>query len=212
MHHDEDIPMLYFDQLATIAKHLDSIKYDTTISETKNLQKANTTINETKSYFIKMLDAMAKHGTLKSAKAILPKNRRSSTKLTRRKLKMLDTWHEWKQSEMKQLNQYHDQNMFGSPCPLPIGANVLDLIWTYAVKDDGTKKARCVCNGQPRFKGTVIFGYTFAKMLDHVASRIFWAIAAAKNLIVRGADASNTFAEASAPKLPLFVRIDQQYR
>ena len=128
MHHDEGIPMLYFDQLATIAKHLDSIKYDITISENKNIQNANTTINETKSYFIKMLDAMAKHGTLKAAKAILPKNRRSSTKLTRRKLKMLDTWHEWKQSEMKQLNQYHDQNMFGSPCPLPIGANVLDLI------------------------------------------------------------------------------------
>ena len=102
--------------------------------------------------------------------------------------------------------------MFGQPCPLPQDANVLDLLWTYLVKVDGTKKARCVCNGQPKFKGTVIFGYTFAKMLDHVASRIFWAAAASKNFVVQGADASNAFAEASAPDIPLYVRVDTQYR
>ena len=49
-------------------------------------------------------------------------------------------------------------------------------------------------------------------MLDHVGSRIFWGSAAAKNLIVRGADASNAFAEADAPDIPLFDRIDNQYR
>ena len=48
--------------------------------------------------------------------------------------------------------------------------------------------------------------------MDHVGSRIFWSIAAAKNLIVLGADASNAFAEADAPKHPLFVRINQPYR
>ena len=90
--------------------------------------------------------------------------------------------------------------MFGDPYELPINANVLDLLWTYLVKTDGTKKARCICNGQPKFKGTVIFGYTFAKMLDHVGPRIFWGTVASKNLIVRGADASNAFAEAKAQK------------
>ena len=49
-------------------------------------------------------------------------------------------------------------------------------------------------------------------MLDHVGSRIFWGTVAAKNLIVRGADASNAFAEASAPDIPLYVRVDTQYR
>ena len=62
----------------------------------------------------------------------------------------------------------------------------MDLLWTYLVKNDGTKKARCVGNGQPQFKGTVIFGYTiFAKMLDHVGSCIFWGTVASKNKIVR---------------------------
>ena len=49
-------------------------------------------------------------------------------------------------------------------------------------------------------------------MLDHVGSRIFWAATASKNFIVRGADASNAFAEAPPPKIPLYVRIDQPYR
>ena len=68
-----------------------------------------------------------------------------------------------------------------------------------------------VCNGKPSNKNTVIFGYTFAKMLDHVGSRIFWATAASKNFIVRGADASNAFAEAQAPKIPLYVRVDTPF-
>ena len=67
--------------------------------------------------------------------------------MTRRKLKDLDTWNEWKSSEHKQLDQYHHQKMFGKPCQLPPGANVLDLLWTYIIKTDGTKKARNVCNG-----------------------------------------------------------------
>ena len=49
-------------------------------------------------------------------------------------------------------------------------------------------------------------------MLDHVGSRIFWASVASKNFIVRGADASNAFAEAGPPKIPLYVRTDQPFR
>jgi hypothetical protein len=115
-------------------------------------------------------------------------------------------------AEWTQLDQYLDQKMFGQPCKLPPGANVLNLIWCYNIKDDGRKKARMVCNGKPSNKNTVIFGYTYAKSLDHVGSRIFWAAAAAKNFVVRGADASNAFAEADAPKIPLYVRVNDQYR
>ena len=74
------------------------------------------------------------------------------------------------------------------------------------------KKARCVCNGKPSNKNTVIFGHAFTKMLDHMSSRIFWAIAASRNYIVRGADASNAFAEADPPKIPLYVRVDTPFR
>lgn len=74
------------------------------------------------------------------------------------------------------------------------------------------KKPQCVCNGKPSDKNTQIFGYTFTKMLDHVGSRIFWAAVASNNFTVSGADASNAFAEADAPKIPLYVRIDTPYR
>ena len=212
LHHEHGVPMMYFDQLARISKHLHNIKNDISDQDESTQTKLDNSSDQSHQYLIKMLRAFEKYGTIRAAKAILPKNRRNSTKLTRRKLKKLPVWNLWQQSEFKQLDQYKDQQMFGEPCPLPHGANVLDLLWTYNVKVDGTRKARCVCNGQPKFKGTVIFGHTFAKMLDHVGSRIFWAAVASKNLIVRGADASNAFAEANAPDIPLYVRIDSQYR
>jgi hypothetical protein len=166
---------------------------------------------------INMMKAYLSEGTIQAAKAaipkaILPKSKQRSTKLTRRKLKKLDNWKDWQKSEWLQLDQYENQDTFGPPCELPVNANCLDLLWCYNIKDNGTLKARCVCNGKPSNKNTAVFGYTFAKSLDQVGSRIFWATAAAKNMIVRGADASNAFAEADAPKIPLFVRIDQQYR
>ena len=69
-----------------------------------------------------------------------------------------------------------------------------------------------VCNGRPSNKNTVVFGYMYAKSLDHVGARIFWAAAATKNFYVQGADASNAFAEAKAPEIPLYVRVNEPYR
>ena len=79
-------------------------------------------------------------------------------KLTRRYLLQQEDWPDWKNSEYKQLKQYEDQQTFGKPIPYPKGANLLNLIWAYIKKDDGTKKARCVCNGSPNRKGTVTIG------------------------------------------------------
>ena len=108
LHHEKGIPMLYFDQLSTIAGHLQHIKMlqSTNYNNDKKLDKSS---KETKRYFLKMLNAMATHGTLRSAKAILPKNKRSSNKLTRRKLKNQPDWHDWQQSKFKQLDQYYDK-------------------------------------------------------------------------------------------------------
>ena len=93
-----------------------------------------------------------------------------------------------------------------------MGSNCLPLLWTYLIKDDGRKKARCVCNGSPSKKGTVTLGHTYAASLDHNGSRIFCAAAALRNLRVYGADVSNAFAEVPPPAAPLFVHVDEQYR
>ena len=201
MNTEEGVPFMYFDQLLTISSHLHAIKYNQSNCKPHPVPKQpindNAKINKVKA-------------TL--PRGILPKNKRKANKLTRRKLKLQENWPLWHNSEWKQLEQYESQETFGLSCKLPIGTNVLDLLWTYLIKTDSTLKARMVCNGQPLNKNTIIFSYTFAKMLDHVGSRIFWAICATKNYIVCGADASNAFAEASAPKIPLYVRIDTPYR
>lgn len=102
--------------------------------------------------------------------------------------------------------------MFNEPVPRPPKANVLNLLWTYLIKAEGTKKVRCVCNENPRSKGTVTLAHTFAACLEQPGARTFWATAAIKGMIVMRADASNAFAEAPPPKAPLYVVVDQPFR
>ena len=210
IHDTAGIPMMYFDQLVTISKHLEQIKHHRD-NELLNGQPA------TKPSQALANEIQSKHPNLPTSvvnvlQKILPKSKLASKRLTRKKLKNGNQWDLWQLSEYKQLQQYEDQHTFGIPCPLPPNANCLSLLWVYTIKDDGTLKARCVCNGQPSNKNTVIFGYTYAKALDQVGAKIFWASCALKNMIVRGADASNAFAEADSPKIPLFVRIDAPFR
>ena len=133
-------------------------------------------------------------------------------RLTRKVLMQREDWADWQKSEEKQLDAYDEQKMFSEPCELPPNANVLNLLWVYLVKVDGTKKARCVCNGCARMKGSVTLGYTYAGSLEQTGARIFWATTALRNYIAVGADVSNAFAEAPAPKAPLYVYMDRQFR
>ena len=104
--------------------------------------------------------------------------------------------------------------MFGKPGPLPTDGteyNVLPMIWVYLVKMDGRKKARCVANGAPHLKGSIILAHTYAACFDQSACRLFWAIAAIKCKLVFGSDAVNAFAEALPPKSPLYLKTDTAY-
>ena len=127
-------------------------------------------------------------------------------------LQLQEDWNDWLQSEFKQLDQYKDKNMFDKPTNLPPHANLLHLLWTSIIKDDKTKKARCVCNGSPRMTRSVTLVETYTDSFDQVAFKVFWAATAINNYIVLGVDAANAFAEAGAPKAPLYVTIDKPYR
>ena len=94
---------------------------------------------------------------------------------------------------------------------IPPDASALPFIWTYVVKDDGTKKARAPCNGAPQMQGTVTLGEAYVASLDQTAARIFWVLSVSKGHIVIGVDASNTFAEAPAPLAPLYMKLDTQF-
>ena len=131
-------------------------------------------------------------------------------RLTRLFLKRCTIWDNWEKSEQKQLESYRQQEMFREPQPLPQGANL--LLWTYLIKPDGTKKAQCVCNGNPNIQGSATLNHTYTTALDQAGARIFWALAALHDHVVVGADTTNAFAEAPVPKLLLNVTIDALFQ
>ncbi len=56
-----------------------------------------------------------------------------------------------------------------------------------------------------------VLDYTYANSPDHTCSRIFYAIAVAKNLVLYGANVSNAFAEAPPPKQGFYIRPDAAF-
>ena len=214
MHPQLGVPQLYHDQLNVIGEHLWQLRNDP--EWRADVEEALPILEVMKKDTLSDLssaDKAALEDLILKANAVKkPISIKQQKKLTRRILKQLPDWEDWKQSEFKQLDQYNDQDTFGEPEPRPKGANLLSLLWCYLVKDDGRKKARCVCNGNKNRRGTVTLAETYAASLEQTASRVFWAATAINNFITIGADASNAFAEAPAPVAPLYVYVDEQFR
>ena len=53
--------------------------------------------------------------------------------------------------------------------------------------------------------------YTYANCVDHTASRIFYAVSAADNLLIFGTDVCNAFSEAPAPKQGFYIQPDRAF-
>ena len=79
-------------------------------------------------------------------------------------------------------------------------------------KNCGKKKARCVADCSPKQTGSVKLAHTYAACLEQPGAHIFWGTTALKTLLTYGCDCSNAFVEAPAPKAPLYLRIDKQFR
>ncbi|KAL9178443.1 hypothetical protein ACHAXT_003773 [Thalassiosira profunda] len=134
-------------------------------------------------------------------------------KLTRGKLLKAPDWDDWRKSEYTQLDQYDKQGMFGAPVRVAKddGA-IFNLVWTYAVKAlDQRKKARCTCDGSTRAGQVRVLDYTYANCVDQTSNRLFYALSAAENLVVFGADVSNAFGEAPPPKQGFYIRPDKAF-
>jgi len=101
--------------------------------------------------------------------------------------------------------------MFSAPMERPPDANIHHMLWRYVIKQDGTKKARMVCDGSPR-RGTITLGHTYANSLMAASERMFWALTAMNQLLAYGADVTNAFAEAPPPVHPLYMYVDDAHR
>jgi hypothetical protein len=73
---------------------------------------------------------------------------------------------------------------------------------------DGCKKAQCVCDGSSHSVQVRVLDRTFANCIDRTGLHIFYAISAAENMLVYGADIFNAFAEAPLPKQGFFIYPD----
>jgi len=102
--------------------------------------------------------------------------------------------------------------MFGDPVETNEGDAIFHLVWTYNIKAvDGRKKARCVCDGSTRSVKVLVLAERYASCVEQTSSRLFYAVAAAENLLIFGADVSNAFAEVPPPKQPFFIRPDRAF-
>jgi hypothetical protein len=130
-------------------------------------------------------------------------------RLTRGRLIQQEDWNDWQHSDFLQLNQYSNQGCFGDPMAIDKDDAVFHLVWTYNIKAiDGRKKARCICNGSSWSGSVKVLDEVYANCIDQTSSRLFYAVSAAKNLLIFGSDVCNAFAEAPLPKQGFFIRPD----
>ncbi len=132
--------------------------------------------------------------------------------LTRGKLLKTAEWGEWQQSEFTMLDQYEAQGLFGTPVKVESNEAVLYLVWIYVVKElDKRKEAQCTCDGSPRSGQVRILDHTYANCVNQMGCQIFYAVLAAKNLLIYGTNVSNPFAEAPPPKQGFYIRPDKAF-
>eukprot|EP00957_Ditylum_brightwellii_P039677 3001681-Ditylum_brightwellii.AAC.1 len=105
----------------------------------------------------------------------------------------------------------HKCQIYGNPIRPPNKATILQSICTYVVKHDSKKKARNCCNGSIlKCKGTK-YANTYSACASQTGICLFTAIAAIKNDLILGADATNAYAQSLPPSNPIYIRIDGQY-
>ena len=133
-------------------------------------------------------------------------------KPTKGKLIKGNGWKEWRQSEWKQLDQYDKQEMFGEPLKPVSWKTVFCLAWTYVEKVlDKWKKARCTCDLSMRAGRVRILDHSYVGCIEHITSRLFYAISAAESLMICGVDVTNAFSDDPSPKQGLHILQDRAF-
>jgi hypothetical protein len=113
---------------------------------------------------------------------------------------------DWQHSKYLQLNQYSDQGCFGDPTAVEKDDAMFHLVWTYNIKAlDGQKNARCVCDGSSHSGSIKVLNKVFANCVDQTSSCLFYAFAAAENLLVFGCGICNAFVEAPPPRQGFYI-------
>ena len=132
MHPQMGIPQLYQDRLNVIAEHLWDLHHD--LEWHHEIEEALPCLEVMKKDTYQDLSDEDKQAL---QKALMASSVKKQWKLIRKLLQQQPDWNDWQESEYKQLDQYKDQDTFREPEPQLKGANLLNLLWCYLIKDDG---------------------------------------------------------------------------
>ena len=120
-------------------------------------------------------------------------------KFTRKRLKTLPTWDQWKTAEELQLDRYEKLEMYGDPQFLPPKSILLRPHWQYHIKRDGTRRSRQCADGSPKAAPILhALADSYSACVDQPVQRMFLAISALKNYRIYGSDATDAYAHSPA--------------
>ena len=132
--------------------------------------------------------------------------------LTRRKLRKLDNWDEWLTAERKQLNQFHELDMYGQATKLPPKGILLRPHWQYVIRKTGERRSRNCCDGSKRAAPLLhAIASTYSSCVEQPIQRLFLALSGLLEHKLYAGDAKDAYAHSPAPETPTFVSIDGPY-
>jgi len=139
-------------------------------------------------------------------------------KLTQCRLHTSADWTKWDAACDKQLEAHYTAGAFLDPIPCPEHVpgsclNILRIHWTFAIKDDGTRKVCTTMDGSkcaaPWLRVAI---KTYALCVGQSSMKLFFTISATTNKIVIIADTMNAYQQSPPPTKPCFLEIDEAYQ
>ncbi len=142
---------------------------------------------------------------------------RALPKLTQCHLLTPPIWNIWDAACNKWLDAHHTAGAFLKPIPclqqMPgVHLNILQMHWTYGVKDDRTQKAHATMDGSKQAAPWLHEAVKmYASCIDQSSMKLFLAIAAVQNKIISIADTTNAFQQSPPPTKSCFLEINDAY-
>jgi hypothetical protein len=139
------------------------------------------------------------------------------SKFTHLNLQRLTNWPNWDTAFDAQLDAHCAAGTIGRPIPRPsstdgLPPNILRIQLNNVVKPDGTRKCRACLDGSKRSAPHLHqFAQTYASCIEQPCMCLFFAVAAANNLVVTIADTTNAYQQSPPPSRQCYLVIDDAY-
>jgi hypothetical protein len=115
----------------------------------------------------------------------------------------------WLAADKKQLEQFHNVEMFSPPVDPQKNVTVLHPQWTSRIKSNGTRHSWVCADGSKRAAPHLHYGTdAFTSSLEQPMWRMFVVLCVALGSLSHGGDATDACAHAPGPAKPTFMSWD----